>query len=168
MPFKMYPDEARFYNAVAEYIRDGYKMVERLADPTHRRAAGFLLTTFQKLNASSTAAIRSALDEETRAVARRTCRSARSATDEEDLFFDERYEGEQEEQDVLLDDRQIREDEIRNAATACSISGKGRQEADQALGIGRSDRNREPARTEEKVLIFTEYRETQHHLVRRA
>lgn len=35
--------------------------LERLTDPTQRRATGFLLTTFQKLNASSTAAIRAAL-----------------------------------------------------------------------------------------------------------
>src|SRR5207253_2745980 len=62
LPFKMYDDEARFYKAVAEYIRDGYQMLERVNDPTRRRAAGFLLTTFQKLNASSTAAIRSALN----------------------------------------------------------------------------------------------------------
>src|SRR5438034_523115 len=95
MPFKMYTDEARFYNAVADYIRDSYKMVERLADQTHRRAAGFLLTTFQKLNASSTAAIRSAL-------AKRLARLLGELTDlpereeEEDLFYDERYEGEQE------------------------------------------------------------------------
>ncbi len=59
--FKMYPDEARFYRAVADYIRDGYQMLDRLNDQAHRRAAGFVLTTFQKLNASSTEAIRHAL-----------------------------------------------------------------------------------------------------------
>src|SRR5208337_4823549 len=61
LPFKMYPDEEKFYKAVTDYIRDGYQMLERLHDHSRRRAAGFLLTTFQKLNASSTAAIKSAL-----------------------------------------------------------------------------------------------------------
>src|SRR5260370_30561396 len=111
MPFKMYPDEGRFYNAVAEYIRDSYKMVERLADQTHRRAAGFLLTTFQKLNASSTAAIRAAL---TKRLARLRGELADLPEREgvEELFYDERYDSKHEEQDVLMDDRQIREDEI--------------------------------------------------------
>ncbi|MGH9677915.1 MAG: DEAD/DEAH box helicase, partial [Candidatus Acidiferrum sp.] len=61
LPFKMHDDEARFYKAVEEYIRNGYQQLERLNDPQRKNAAGFLLTTFQKLNASSTAAIRSAL-----------------------------------------------------------------------------------------------------------
>lgn len=61
MPFKMYDDEGKFYKAVEKYIQRGYKSLERLDDPMQKRAAGFLLTTFQKLNASSTAAIESAL-----------------------------------------------------------------------------------------------------------
>ena len=62
LPFRMYPTEDQFYNAVAKYIRGGYQMLDRIGNPTQRRAAGFLLTTFQKLNASSTAAIRAALE----------------------------------------------------------------------------------------------------------
>src|SRR5207249_1747909 len=58
---KMHDDEARFYEAVKAYIRDGHQLLERVNDPRRRRAAGFLLTTFQKMNASSTAAIREAL-----------------------------------------------------------------------------------------------------------
>ena len=33
LPFKMYADEMRFYKAVAEYIRDGYQMLERVPLP---------------------------------------------------------------------------------------------------------------------------------------
>jgi len=57
----MYADEARFYIAVEEYIRTGYQSLERIVDTFRRRAAGFVLTTFQKLNASSTAAIKASL-----------------------------------------------------------------------------------------------------------
>ncbi|MGH9871404.1 MAG: helicase-related protein [Pyrinomonadaceae bacterium] len=165
MPFKMYPDEARFYNAVAEYIRDSYKMVERLADQTHRRAAGFLLTTFQKLNASSTAAIRSAL-------AKRLARLRGELADmperdpEEDVFFDERYEGEQEEQNVLLDDRKIREDEIEILEHLLDLSVKEDKKRTKLLELVDQIESESPRRAEEKVLIFTEYRETQNHLVR--
>jgi ERCC4-related helicase len=164
MPFKMYPDEARFYNAVAEYIRDSYKMVERLADPTHRRAAGFLLTTFQKLNASSTAAIRSAL-------AKRLARLRGELADlperdpDEDLFFDERYEGEQEEQDVLLDDRQIREDEIEILQRLLDLPVKEDKKLTKLLELVDQIETESRRGPEEKVLIFTEYRQTQHHLV---
>ena len=165
MPFKMYPDEARFYNAVAEYIRDSYKMVERLADQTHRRAAGFLLTTFQKLNASSTAAIRSAL-------AKRLGRLRGELEDlperepDEDLFFDERYEGEQEEQDVLLDDRQIREDEIEILQRLLDLPVKEDKKQTKLLELVDQIEAESARGAEEKVLIFTEYRETQNHLVR--
>ena len=37
LPFKMYDDEARFYLAVAEYIRTGYQMLDAC---TIRPAAG--------------------------------------------------------------------------------------------------------------------------------
>ena len=67
MVFTMYPTEAQFYNAVAKYIRGGYQMLQRIGDAMRRRAAGFLLTTFQKLNASSTAAIRGRFGEPTSA-----------------------------------------------------------------------------------------------------
>ncbi|HXM48012.1 MAG TPA: helicase-related protein [Pyrinomonadaceae bacterium] len=165
MPFKMYPDEARFYNAVAEYIRDSYKMVERLADQTHRRAAGFLLTTFQKLNASSTAAIRSAL-------AKRLARLRGELADlperdpDEEGFFDERYEGEQEEQDVLLDDNQIREDEIEKLEELLNLAVKEDKKQTKLLELIDQIETESARGAEEKVLIFTEYRETQNHLVR--
>ena len=165
MPFKMYPDEARFYNAVAEYIRDSYKMVERLADQTHRRAAGFLLTTFQKLNASSTAAIRSAL-------AKRLGRLRGELADlperepEDDLFYDERYEGEQEEQDVLLNDRQIRADEIEILQRLLDLPVKEDKKRTKLLELIDQIEAESARGAEEKVLIFTEYRETQNHLVR--
>ena len=59
--FNMYPDEKEFYDAVEDYIRTGYNSIEQIEDPMHRRAVGFILTTFQKLNASSLRAIKAAL-----------------------------------------------------------------------------------------------------------
>jgi len=163
MPFKMYSDEARFYNAVAEYIRDSYKLVERLADPTHRRAAGFLLTTFQKLNASSTAAIRSAL---AKRVARLRGELADLAEqDEDDYFFDERYEGEQEEQDILVDDRKIREDEIEILQHLLDLPVREDKKLTKLLELIDQIESESRRGPEEKVLIFTEYRQTQDYLV---
>jgi SNF2 family DNA or RNA helicase len=59
--FQMYPEEAKFYKAVEDYIRTGYNSLEQVEDPTRRRAIGFILTSFQKLNASSVRAIKAAL-----------------------------------------------------------------------------------------------------------
>jgi len=42
--------------------RTGYNSLEKIEDPTHRRAIGFILTSFQKMNASSLRAIRAALN----------------------------------------------------------------------------------------------------------
>jgi SNF2 family DNA or RNA helicase len=164
LPSKMYPDEARFYNAVAEYIRDGYKMLERLADPTHRRAAGFLLTTFQKLNASSTAAIRSALAKRL-ARLRGELAALPPEDGDEDLLFDERYEGEREEQDVLLDDREILEGEIQILEGLLALPVERDHKLKELLQLVDHIGRESPLLKEEKVLIFTEYRETQAYLV---
>lgn len=167
LPFRMYPREARFYNEVAEYIRDGYQMLERFNDSKRRQAAGFVLTTFQKLNASSTAAIRAAL---TGRLARLRGELAHlpvsTHEDDEDGFFDERYEGEQNEQDILLDDRELMEDEIRRLENLLSLKVRRDKKLDELLGLIDHIEQESPRGAEEKVLIFTEYRETQRHLVR--
>ena len=46
-------NQREFYDAVEDYIRTGYNSLEQIEDPMHRRAIGFILTSFQKLNASS-------------------------------------------------------------------------------------------------------------------
>lgn len=165
LPFKMYEDEARFYKAVAEYIRDGYQMLERVNDPTRRRAAGFLLTTFQKLNASSTAAIRSALNG--RLVRLRGDLSTLPDQDEEDAadLYDERYEGEHEEQAVFQDDREILQGEIATLEALLAITVKDDKKLDELLRLIDLVERESPRGPEEKVLIFTEYRQTQHYLV---
>jgi len=163
--FKMYPDEARFYRAVADYIRDGYQMLERLNDQAHRRAAGFVLTTFQKLNASSTEAIRHALTGRL-ARLRGELAAMPEREDEDEEFFDERYEGEQEEERVFYDDREILEDEIETLESLLAIKVKRDRKLDELLRLIDHIECESPRGAEEKVLIFTEYRETQCHLVR--
>ena len=167
MPFKMYADEARFYNAVAAYIRDSYKLVDRLVDPTHRRAAGFLLTTFQKLNASSTAAIQSALAKRVARLRGELCALPPLEIEEEQYgLYDDRFEGEREEQDVLLDDRKIREDEIEIIEDLLDLPVREDKKLTKLLELIDLIATESARRTEEKVLIFTEYRETQNYLVK--
>jgi ERCC4-related helicase/HKD family nuclease len=166
LPFTMYADEARCYKAVAEYIRDGYQMLERVSDPGRRRAAGFLLTTFQKLNASSTEAIRASLLTRLKRLKGELCSMAEKPDeDDKEQFYDERYEGEHEEQSVLQDDQAILKDEVRTLETLLAMRVKRDKKLDELLKLVDHITRVSPRGEAEKVLIFTEYRQTQHHLV---
>ncbi len=135
MPFRMYGDEERFYKAVAAYIRDGYQMLERINEPMQRRAAGFLLTTFQKLNASSTAAIRSALGKRLQRLNGELVAIPPVTEEEEELFRDERYEGENEEQQVLLSEDEILEHEIKTLEEVLAMRVKRDKKTDELLKL---------------------------------
>jgi ERCC4-related helicase len=164
-PFKMYPDEAKFYRAVASYIRDGYNMLERVNDPMRRRAAGFLLTTFQKLNASSTAAIRAALQARLARLRGRLAATATRLNEEEDFNYDERFEGETQEASAARDDQRLTEEEVRSLDDLLSMVVHRDHKLDALLELIQHIDRESPRGAEEKVLIFTEYRETQRYLV---
>jgi superfamily II DNA or RNA helicase len=161
---KMHEDERRFYEAVTAYIRTGYQALDQHGDPVQRRAAGFLLTTFQKLNGSSTAAIRAALT--TRLKRLRGVLDNLPDEEDEPERFDERFEGEFAERQIGRSDREVVGDEIGVLERLLAVDVRRDRKLDELLRLidhvaresGRGD--------EEKVLVFTEYRETQRYLVR--
>jgi ERCC4-related helicase len=166
LPFTMCPDEAKFYKAVAEYIRDGYQMLERVRDPKRRQAAGFLLTTFQKLNASSTVAIKSALSTRLGRLRGELAGLSEDAKEEEENgLYDGRFQGEREEQSVVEDDQEILRGEIANLESLLAMKVRRDKKLDELLGLVDHIGHESPRGEEEKVLIFTEYRKTQQHLV---
>ncbi|NOQ46592.1 MAG: helicase, partial [Desulfobulbaceae bacterium] len=57
--FELSDREKEFYNSLLEYLRDGYDMAAQQGN--QGRALGFVMTIFQKIAASSFAAIRSTL-----------------------------------------------------------------------------------------------------------
>ena len=57
--FTLSEKEKEFYNALLDYLRDGYNMAAKQG--SKGRALGFVMTVFQKITASSFAAIRSTL-----------------------------------------------------------------------------------------------------------
>jgi len=160
---KMYDDERRFYSAVTAYIRTGYQALERHGDATQRRAAGFLLTTFQKLNGSSTAAIRAALT--TRLQRLQGVLHDLPEEDDEPECLDERYQGEIEERDVFRSDREIVQDEMAVLGELLAAGVKRDRKLDELLRLCEQVERESPRGPEEKVLIFTEYRQTQRYLV---
>ena len=135
LPFAMYPDEKQFYSAVEDYIRTGYNSIEKIDDPMHRRAVGFILTTFQKLNASSFQAIKAALEGRLA----RLGKKLEELPEEEEEDRDERFQGELDERDVVLKtDREIPEGRNQDAKEAPGLFGDAGKE------------NRQPARTAEE------------------
>ncbi len=163
LPAKMYDDEKRFYQAVEEYIRNGYKMLERFSDTAQQRAAGFLLTTFQKLNASSTAAIKAALRGRLMRLKGELCDLPRDDDNDEDL--DGRFEGELDEQFALRNDREIMEDEVAALEQLLAMRVKRDKKLTELLGLTDHIAKESRRGDQEKVLIFTEYRHTQRYLV---
>lgn len=167
MQFKMYPDEEKFYKAVAAYIRDGYQLLERINEPMQRRAVGFLLTTFQKLNASSTAAIRSALSKRLSRLRGELSAVPEPTEADEELFRDDRYEGEFEEEHAsLLTEAQIIEHEANGLEKLLALKVRRDKKMEELLRLVDHIADVAPRGIEEKVLIFTEYRQTQEYLVR--
>ena len=163
LPFKMYPAEARFYEEVENYIRTGYRALETITDEYRRRAAGFLLTTFQKLNASSTAAMKASLLVRSERLQKEL---ADISSDDEEEIYDERYLGEYEENQILKDDREIMEDELDTLKALASMKVERDKKMDELLRLIDHISSESPRGNEEKVLIFTEYRKTQEYLVR--
>jgi len=165
VPLRMYKDEARFYKAVAAYIRDGYKMLERMIDPNRRRAGGFLLTTFQKLNASSTAAIKAALSVRRKRLSGELASLTADVDEEDENLYDERYEGEYEETKVLKDSLEVVQNEIDTLDKLIGMEVKRDHKLDELLRLIDLISHESPRGEKEKVLIFTEYRETQRRVV---
>jgi superfamily II DNA or RNA helicase len=158
LDFKMYADEREFYDAVEEYIRTGYNALEKIEDPTHRRAIGFILTSFQKMNASSMRAIRAALNVR---LGRLEKKLDQLPAEEEEEDRDARYEGEQEEQAALKSDREVLEGEISVLKNLLAMPVRREKKIDRLRELLKQIDQENPGT---RVLFFTEYRRTQEFL----
>jgi SNF2 family DNA or RNA helicase len=159
--FAMYSGEKQFYDAVEDYIRTGYNSLERIEDPMARHAVGFILTTFQKLNASSARAIKHALEGRLK----RLQTKLNDLPEEEEEDQDERYLGEIEEREaVFKTDREILQDEIEVLGKLLAIPVDREKKIDRLRELLQRIDEETPGA---KVLIFTEYRRTQEFLKER-
>ncbi len=156
--FQMYPEEARFYKAVEDYIRTGYNSLEQVEDPTRRRAIGFILTSFQKLNASSVRAIKAALKGR---LERLEEKLAKLPPEEEEEERDDRYLGEFEEKAALKSDRELLRGEIELLKDLIRMAVRSEKKIDRLKDLLEQVDRETPGA---KVLIFTEYRKTQEFL----
>src|SRR5262249_42505464 len=124
----------------------------------HRRAVGFILTSFQKLNASSLKAIRSALGLRLTKLEKRLCDLPK---EEEEEDRDARYQGELEEQEALKSDREVLQDEIAVLKKLVAMPVKREAKIDRLRRLLKQVDDENPGA---KLLVFTEYRKTQEFL----
>lgn len=158
LEFRMYPEEKKFYDAVEDYIRTGYNSLEQIEDSTRKRAIGFILTSFQKLNASSVRAIKEALR---RRLGKLEEKLDQLPPEEEEEDRDDRYLGEYEEKAALKSDRELLGDEISLLTRLLAIPVKAEKKIDRLYELLEQIDKETPGA---KVLIFTEYRRTQEFL----
>src|SRR5271157_559312 len=156
--FSMYSGEKQFYDAMEDYIRTGYNSLERIENPMDRHAVGFILTTFQKLNASSARAIKHALEGRLKRLKEKLTK----LPPEEEEERDERYQGEIDEKEaVLKTDHEILRDEIKVLNKLLAIPVVREKKIDRLRELLQQIDSETPGA---KVLIFTEYRRTQEFL----
>jgi superfamily II DNA or RNA helicase len=157
LAFKMYSEEETFYKAVEDYIRTGYNSLEQIEDSTRKRAVGFILTSFQKLNASSVRAIKAALGGRLGRLEEKLA----ELPEEEEEERDDRYLGEFEEKAALKSDRELLSDEIDVLKKLLAKPVKAEKKIDRLYELLEQVDKETPGA---KVLIFTEYRRTQEFL----
>ena len=151
--------EADFHNRLAVYLREGYGVARKDPSDPRNRALGFVMTTFQKLASSSTAAVKSALAKRLavlRGEAERVTEITENAEDSD------AHAGEAEEltaQEAQM--RHLREQfmamEIELLRALVEFDVPGDAKWDELRRFATEIRHEAPR---EKILIFTEYRKT--------
>src|SRR5262245_39754826 len=167
--FPMFKDEAEFYKEVSRYISAGYRMVEHLKDRNKKLTIGFVLTVFQKLASSSTHAIKAALYGRKMRLQDKYRRLPDSVDRLEPLLeeADERFEGEMEEKAAwrLKTEEEFVKDELKELERLIAMPVKQDRKLVELKQLVKQVFNESERREQEKILIFTEYRRTQDHLV---
>jgi SNF2 family DNA or RNA helicase len=158
--------EAGLYRALVRYLELGYGTATSL-DLAMQRAVGFVMVTFQKLAASSLAAIRQALQRRHLAL---TTRPSATEPQPDTAERDARFEGEQEERSTVL---QHGSEFFQNEVAMLGNLLEQLVQVPRDSKVNRliaeilrlDDLARQQRRAPEHILIFTEYRATQDLLV---
>jgi superfamily II DNA or RNA helicase len=150
--------EKEFHAALEEYLREGYGYAEQKPDDKRHQAIGLVMTTFQKIAASSTAAIKHALKRR----ADRIKGKAKGSAQDEPVVDDERFSGEMELSEALKSTDAFTEDEWDMIQRLLSTEVTEDSKAPELWNVIDSMSKDEP---EKKILIFTEYRQTQGYLM---
>ena len=150
--------EKKFHNALEAYLRDGYGYADQDPGDTQHKAIGFVMTTFQKLAASSTRAIKHALQ--------KRLDNLRRAIEQRDNHReaepDARHEGEYEEREAQTVTETFVEAEAQMLEGLIRLKILEDAKQTELFAVIDSVSQDDPR---QRVLIFTEYLGTQDFLV---
>ena len=146
--------EAAFHRKLEAYLIQGYGYAEQDPADTQRKAIGFVMTTFQKLAASSTRAIKAALRRRRDSILKKVSETAA----QERAEYDARYQGEADARDAAKVADPFVESELHMLEELIDLDVPEDAKADELLRVIDAVSKDNP---EQKVLIFTEYLETQ-------
>lgn len=150
--------ERKFHKALEIYLREGYGYADQDPKDKRHKAIGFVMTTFQKLAASSTRAIKQALQ--------RRLDNLRHAIKERDIQreveHDARHEGEYEERRVQEITESFVEAEVEMIENLISLNVPEDAKQTELFSVIDSVSRDNPR---QRVLIFTEYLGTQDLIV---
>ena len=152
------PKERKALQAVEDYVRFGYQF----AADTNTSAIGFLMVIFQKLTASSIAAIRESLRRRREKVQARSVAVTASSEDMEDQLAEDANAGDVVEQGAAIIAKTSEELKLLDSAIA-SINDVGETDSKARVLVDRLSELFH-AQPDEKVIVFTQFRETQRHL----
>ena len=152
------PEERTALQAVEDYVRYGYQF----AAYTGANAIGFLMVIFQKLTASSIAAIRESLLRRRDRIQARSSQNDALAQDMEDMLDEETNVGDVVGQVSAMADGAgaelvLLDNAIEALNDVGSTDSKARVLVDRLSELFRHQQD-------EKVIVFTQFRETQRHL----
>ena len=150
--------EKQFHRALESYLREGYGFADQDPSDKQHKAIGFVMTTFQKLAASSTRAIKGALE-------KRVANLRAAANEKEDrnkAEYDARYEGESEAQEIEQYRQVFVEKEVEMLEELIAMDVPSDAKQNELSAVVESVSSEYP---DQPILIFTEYLATQDFLV---
>ena len=152
------PEERIALQAVEDYVRFGYQF----AADTNANAIGFLMVIFQKLAASSIAAIRQSLLKRREKVQAKSAAGSASPDDMEEMLDEDSNASDVVEMGATIADRASEELLLLDNAIA-ALNDVGENDSKARVLVDRLE-GLFQEQPDEKVIVFTQFRETQRHL----
>ena len=150
--------EQQFHKELESYLREGYGFADQDPRDTKCKAIGFVMTTFQKLAASSTRAIKNAL--ENRVMSLQAVANGKGNGDNAE--YDARYEGEFEARKAGQERQAFIETEVGMLENLLTIDVPSDAKQNELFEVIKSVSSEE---ANQPVLVFTEYLATQDFLL---
>ena len=151
--------EQQFHKALESYLREGYGFADQNPGDTQHKAIGFVMTTFQKLAASSTRAIKKALENRVTNLNKATAKEKENG---DNIEYDARHEGEFETRKAGQVREAFIETEVGMLEKLLAMEVPSDAKQDELFKVIKSVSKDAP---DQPVLIFTEYLATQDFLI---